>query len=90
MSPSIAYDARVGVGEVRDDNIIMFSDRIYTRLGQCCYLEDSDDFPKKHLTILRIVKSFELILMDNAPVFAYLFQTTCLSNFTLLNKFSNL
>ena len=92
MSPFIAYDARAGVGEVRDNNIIEFSDGIYTRLGQWRHLEDSDYFPKERLVTSRIVKSCKSIFMENAPIFAYPFQTTCLSSFvlcTLLTRFSN-
>ena len=90
---SIAYDARAEVGKARDNNIIKFSDGIYTRLGQWHHLKDSDYFPKEHFATLRIVKSCKLVPMENAPIFAYLFQITCLSNFvlfTLLTRFSNL
>ena len=93
MSLSIAYDARAEVREVRDDDIIEFSDRIYTRLGQWRHLEDGDYFPKEFLATLRIVKSCKSVLLGNAPIFAYPFQTTCLSSFvlfTLLTRFSNL
>ena len=93
MSPFIAYDARAGVGEARDNDIIEFSDRIYTRLRRWRHLEDSDYFPKKRLATLRIVKSCKSVPMGNAPIFAYPFQTTCLSSFvlfTLLTRFSNL
>ena len=93
ICPSIAYDARAGVGEAKNDDIIEFLDGIYTRLGQWRHLEDSDYFPKECLAKSRIVKSCKSVLVGNAPIFAYLFQTTCLSNFvlfTLLTKFSNL
>ena len=93
MSLSIAYDARARVGEARDDNIIEFSDGIYMRLGRWRHLEDSDYFSKKRLATLRIMKSCKSVPMGNAPIFAYLFQTTCLSSFilfTLLTRFSNL
>ena len=93
MSPSIAYDARVGVGETKDDDIIEFSDGIYTRLGRWHHLEDSDYFSKQRLAILWIVKSCESVPVGNAPIFAYPFQTTCSSSFvlfTLLTRFSNL
>ena len=53
MSPSIAYDIKTGVGEVRDNDIIVFLNRIYTRLGQWRHLEDSDYFLKERLTSLR-------------------------------------
>ena len=93
MSSSITYDAKTGVGEARNDNIIEFSDRIYTKLGRIRHLEDSDYFPKKRLVISQIVKSCKSVPMGNAPIFAYPFQTTCLSSFvlfTLLTRFSNL
>ena len=93
MSPSIAYDARAGVGEARHDDIIEFSDGIYTRLGQWRHLEDSDYFPKECLAILRIVKSCKSVPMGNAPISAYPFQTICSSSFvhfTLLTRFNNL
>ena len=93
MSSSIAYDARAGLDETRDDDIIEFSDRIYTRLGQWRHLEDSNYFPKECPTTLRIVKSCKSVLMGNTPIFAYPFQTTCLLSFvlfTLLTRFSNL
>ena len=93
MSPSIAYDTRAGVGKAKDDNIIEFLDRIYTRLERLCHLKDSDYFPKKRLAILRIMKFCESVPMENAPIFAYLFQTTCSSSFvlfTLLTRFNNL
>ena len=73
MSPFIAYDARAGVGEVRDNNIIEFLDGIYTRLGQWHHLEDSDYFPKERLATSRIVKSCESVPVGNAPIFAYPF-----------------
>ena len=93
MSLFIAYDTRAGVGEARDNDIIEFSDGIYTRLGQWRHLEDSDYFPKERLAILRIVKSCELVPVGNTLIFAYPFQTTFLSSFvlfTLLTRFSNL
>ena len=93
MSPFIAYDANAGVGEARDNDIIEFSDGIYTRLGRWRHLEDSDYFPKERLATSRIVKSCESVPVGNAPIFAYPFQTTCLSSFvlfTLLTRFSNL
>ena len=93
MSLSIAYDARAGVGEVRDNDIIEFLNGIYTRLGQWRHLEDNDYFPKKRLAISRIVKSCKSVPVENAPIFAYPFQTTCSSSFvlfTLLTIFSNL
>ena len=93
MSPSIAYHAKTRVGETKDDNIIQFLDRIYTRLRQWRHFEDSDDFPKKRLAILRILKSCELVSMGNAPIFAYPLKTICLLSFvcfTLLTRFSNL
>ena len=91
--PSITYDARAEVDELRDNNIIEFSDRIYTRLGQLRHLEIGDYFLKEHLAILRKVKSCKSVPMGNAPIFAYPFQTTCLSSFvffTLLTRFNNL
>lgn len=93
MSPSIAYHARAGVGEVKDDNIIKFLDGIYTRLGQWRHFEDSDDFPKERLATSRIVKSCKSVPMGNAPIFAYPFQTSCASSFvhfTLLTRFIKL
>ena len=93
MSPFIAYDTRAGVGEARNNDIIEFSDGIYTRLGQWRHLEDSDYFPKERLAILRIVKFCKSVPVRNAPIFAYPFQITCLSSFvlfTLLIRFSNL
>ena len=93
MSLFIAYYARAGVGEARNDDIIVFLNGIYTRLGRWHYLKDSDDFPKKRLTILRIVKSCKLVPMGNAPIFAYPLYTICYSSFdhfTLLSRFNNL
>ena len=93
MSPSIAYDAREGVGETRDNDIIEFLDGIYTRLRQWRHLEDNDYFPKKRLATLRIVKSYESVPVGNTPIFANPFQTTCSSSFVLfilLTRFSNL
>lgn len=77
MSLSIAYYARAEVGEARDNNIIKFSDGIYMRLGQWRHLEDSDDFSKERLAILRIVKSCKSVLIGNTLIFVYLFQTLC-------------
>ena len=93
MSSSIVYNAKAGVGEARDNDIIEFSDRIYMRLRRWRHLEDSDYFPKKCLATSQIVKSCILVPVENAPIFAYPFQTTCLSSFvffTLLTRFSNL
>ena len=73
MSPFIAYDARAGVGEARHNNIIEFSDGIYTRLRQWRHLEDSDYFLKERLATSRIVKSCKSVPMGNAPIFAYPF-----------------
>lgn len=93
MSLSIAYHAKAGVDEAKDDDIIEFSDGIYKRLEQWCYLEDSNDFLKERLTTSRIVKSCKLVSMGNTPIFAYSFQISCASSFvrfTLLTRFSNL
>ena len=93
MSLSITYDAIAGIGEARDDDIIEFSDGIYTRLGRGRHLEDSDYFPKECFATSRIVKSCKSVPVVNAPIFAYPFQTTCLLSFvlfTLLTRFSNL
>ena len=73
MSLSIAYDARAGVGEARDNSIIEFSNGIYTRLGLWRHLEDSNYFPKERFATLRIVKSCKSDPMKNAPIFAYPF-----------------
>ena len=85
LSPSIAYDARAEVDVMKDDNIIEFSDGSYTRLGQWRYLKDSDDFPKKRLATLQIVKSCKSVSMGNTPIFTYPFQTTCLLSFVYFN-----
>ena len=78
---------------MKDDDIIEFLDGIYMRLRRWCHLEDSDYFSKERLATLQIVKSCKSIPMENAPVFAYLFQTSFSSSFilfTLLTRFSNL
>ena len=93
MSLSIAYDARAGVGEVRDDDIIEFLDGIFMRLGPWRHLKDNDYFSKERLAISRIVKFYKSVPMGNAPIFTYPFQTTCLLSFVLfilLTRFSNL
>ena len=52
MSLSSVYDAKAGVDEARDNDIIEFLDRIYTRLGRWRHLEDSNYFSKERLAIL--------------------------------------
>ena len=93
MSLSIAYEARAGVDEARNNDIIEFSDGIYIRLGQWHHFEDSDYFSKERPAILQIVKFCKSAPMGNDSIFACPFQTTCLSSFvlfTLLTRLSNL
>ena len=93
MSLSIAYQARAGVDEAKNDNIIEFLDGIYVKLGRWRNLEDSDNFPKNHLATSQILKCCKLVPMGNATIFTDPLQTTCLSSFvcfTLLTRFSNL
>lgn len=73
MSSSIAYDSKPGVDRAGDDNIIEFLDRIYIGLRRWCHLKDGDDFLKERLTILRIVKSYKLVSLKKALIFAYMF-----------------
>ena len=67
MSPSIAYLARAGVDEAKNNNIIEFLNRIYIRLEQWRHLKDSDDFSKERLAISRIVRFCKLVSMRNVP-----------------------
>ena len=63
------------------------------RLGRWRHPEDGDYFSNKRLAISQIVKFCKSVPVGNAPIYAYLFQTTCSSSFvlfTLLTRFSNL
>ena len=73
MFPSIAYNARTRVGEASDVDIIEFLEGIYTKLGQCCHLEDSDSFLKEHLATPQIVKSCKSVSVRNTSIFIYPF-----------------
>lgn len=87
MPPSIAYHARAGVGEAKDDDIIEFPDSHYPGLGRWGHLDDGDDFPKESLTASRILQSCKSVLMATAPVFAYPLEATRSSSFVPFTLF---